>query len=244
MVTFFGVQVFLVLYNVEVDRASLLQDVLARARVRNLADVTLELLSCAVTGQGAQLLRADLVLVLAHTWVRDAASFAFLHEQHLSLQTMSIEEEIALRTAHARPSLFLLRRLHAHDRQAEPQHKTSRPHDFPVEPSAWRDLSSGQQLMLVFLSAVGAYLEAAELAALTSTAAPRLTVAVADYKPHASQQARVLAALQVCVCFGLCICLGLCRVLCEILPWAWLAHRSWAVRNFPGAEVKHQRSIV
>ena len=190
-------QVFLVLYNAELDRATLLQDVLTRANVRNIADVTLELLSCAVTGQSAEHVRTDLVLVLTHTWVADPSAFVFLHEQHLSLHTMSLDDEVALRGAHSRPSLFLLRRVHANDRHTEPVHKTSRPHDFPVEPSAWRDLSSGQQLVLLFLGIVHEHLEAARLAQLVRLATPRLDVVLAGYKPHTSQHPRVVAALQM-----------------------------------------------
>ena len=190
-------QVFLVLYNAEVDRAVLLQDVLSRANFRNIADVTLELLSCAVTGQGVEVLRMDLVLVLTHTWVADASCFTFLQDQHLSLQSISLDDEIALRAQNSRPSLFLLRRMHANDRHAEPQHKTSRPHDFPVDASAWRDLSSGQQVMLLFLGAVHEHLDAEALQSLVRIATPRLDVVLAGYKPHTSQHPRMLAGLQM-----------------------------------------------
>lgn len=164
-------------------------------QVRNVQDVQINLLQAVVPPHAVDLVRRDVSIVLAHTWVLETVDLGFLRSQIAAAGGMGAEEEIRLRAAHARPSLFLLRR-RARAGAAGAAEASHRPHDFPMDAATWRDLSSGQQLVLLFLGASAGVWPREDLERTARRIAPRCDAAsLAAYVPHSSQHGRLTAGL-------------------------------------------------
>ena len=188
------VQAFLALYNIEADRKALLETILQKYQVRNVQDVQINLLQAVVPSHALDLVHEDVAVVLAHTWVQDGVDLSFLRTQVLASGGLGADEEINLRATYARASLFLLRRRAGSTGQADAT--SHRPHDFPLDAATWRDLSSGQQLVLLFLGASASVWPREDLERMARQIAPRCdAVSLAAYVPHSSQHGRLGAGL-------------------------------------------------